>query len=251
MIITKLKGGLGNQMFQYAATISAAVDHNEPYLFDLSFFTKPKRGGLLLDKFPRTKIQTTQGNDNLPVRFDNFVFDPILKDTYLDGFWQSEKYFINNESIIRDHFDLTKSYSKYVHKKYPILAEDTISIHIRRGDYLNKPGQFPTQSLDYYSAAFETLYNNQQLIILSDDIQWCKDNFKFPNMHFISEESDIVDLYIMSICKNNIISNSSFSWWGAWLNNNSEKTVIAPKTWFGPEMLLNQSDIIPLTWTTL
>jgi hypothetical protein len=212
MIITKLKGGLGNQMFQYAVSISAAIDNSTQYYFDLSFFTKPKHGGLLLDKLPQTNIKILQNVHRLPVIVDTFYYSKILNNTYLDGFWQSEKYFINNQNVIKEHFDLSKKYSNYVNTKYPFLKEDTISIHVRRGDYLKKSEEFPVQSLDYYTSAYDMLTNKQQIVILSDDIEWCKKNFKFNNMNFISGEEDIIDLYIISLCKNNIIANSSFSW---------------------------------------
>jgi hypothetical protein len=107
-------------------------------------------------------------------------------------------------------------------------------MHIRRTDYLSLSDYHYNQSLNYYNDAYDILNDkNINVIIFSDDINWCKENMKFNNIHYIENEDNIVDLYIMSKCKNNIIANSTFSWWAAWLNENTEKKVFAPKNWFG------------------
>jgi hypothetical protein len=115
-----------------------------------------------------------------------------------------------------------------------ILNKDTCSIHIRRGDYVGLPNHHPTQLISYYEDAIKIIGDNKHFVFFSDDIKWCEENFKFvENKTFISNNTDYEDMYLMSMCKNNIIANSTFSWWGAWLNNNETKQVIAPLKWFG------------------
>ena len=135
-------------------------------------------------------------------------------------------------------------------EKYPVIFNNkTTSVHIRRGDYLNYPNFHPTQSQEYYYNCIEKLSSDTDFFIFfSDDTTWCKNHFKEKNFLFIENEKDYLSLLLMSFCSNNIISNSSFSWWGAWLNKNNYKQVIGPKIWFGPGLNHNTSDIIPENW---
>jgi len=134
-------------------------------------------------------------------------------------------------------------------KKYNILNKDTVSIHVRRGDYTNLQHIHPLQSIEYYENAYNIIDDKSiNVLVFSDDIEWCKNNIKFENITYIEGETNIVDMYIMSLCTHNIIANSSFSWWGAWLNNNKNKKVIAPINWFGSQSNLYTGDIIPKKW---
>ena len=121
--------------------------------------------------------------------------------------------------------------------------ENTCSIHVRRGDYLNSPNHHPTQNMNYYMRAIKEMPKDSVFLIFSDDIKWCKENF--PNLPekfiFVEGNKDYEDLHLMTHCKNNIIANSTFSWWGAWLNSNSDKIVVAPKKWFGPALKNNDT----------
>ena len=121
-------------------------------------------------------------------------------------------------------------------------------MHIRRTDYTTSNGYHPVQTVEYYKKALEIIGEYDKLFIFSDDIEWCRNNLKFDNMIFIEGNTDIEDLYLISLCKHNIIANSSFSWWGAWLNKNPNKKVIAPSKWFGDMANLNESDIVPEGW---
>ena len=133
--------------------------------------------------------------------------------------------------------------------KYPFLLNNTVSIHVRRGDYVHLPNHYPIQSVEYYQRAYEIIGDkNINVVIVSDDISWCKENLSFNNTHFIENETNITDLYIMSLCKHNIMSNSTFSWWGAWLNNNPNKKVIQPSNWFGPSLPLSPDEIYCENW---
>ena len=142
-------------------------------------------------------------------------------------------------------------YILYIKNKYRQLEGVTCSIHVRRGDYVEKSEVFPPQPLSYYETSVKKLYGANlkhiHFIICSDDIEWCKYNFKFPNMTFVEDEIDIIDMFIMSMCGDNIIANSSFSWWSAWLNQNQNK-VVAPAKWFGPKRSLNTKDLYLDNW---
>ena len=124
--------------------------------------------------------------------------------------------------------------------------ENTVSLHVRRTDYVNLQNYHPIAAIQYYKDALD-LIEHDKVVVFSDDINWCKKNFKFNNMVFIEGNSNIEDLYLMSMCNNNVIANSSFSWWAAWLNKNEYKKIVAPKVWFGPAAP-SDKDIIPDTW---
>lgn len=252
MIVTKLQGGLGNQMFQWAATYSAAKTHNVNFYFDLSYFksiNKPSQWTLDILKFNKISLVEKKFTDGLKFLKDTGDLISIPDNVFLDGFWQSEKYFIEIEKEIRDFYQFDEDIKNYLLNKYPILNENTVSMHIRRGDYIKYPKIHPMQNIDYYKNAYEKINDPLvNVLLFSDDIGWCKENLNFPNSHFIEGENNIVDLCAISMCKHHIISNSSFSWWGAWLNPNQEKQVIAPTEWMGDESKYNDEFIIPSNW---
>ena len=177
---------------------------------------------------------------------------------YLDGFWQSEKYFVNIESIIKSEFKIKKKpegKNSFIFQQ--IESCNSIGIHFRRGDYVEKPStyiQFGLCDMKYYQKAIDMFIetvNKPHFFIFSDDYQWVKDNFRVKAPSTIishNHEASISyeDLRLMSHCKHNIIANSSFSWWAAWLNSNKSKTVVAPKPWFNEEK--NETNYIPSSW---
>jgi hypothetical protein len=191
-----------------------------------------------------------------------YHFDPQLLeskgDVYLLGYWQSEKYFADFKDVLLSDFTLKKTLSDaacYFHKS--INLTNSVSLHVRRGDYLSNPkanyfhGILPIQ---FYKKAVELLlshYSNLKFFIFSDDLKWCKENLNFvPDSVFVVLEetaNDCEEMYLMSQCKHNIIANSTFSWWGAWLNQHPEKHVIAPESWFS-DKAINTSDLIPFSW---
>ena len=264
MVITKLQGGLANQIFQWTYGKYLSEKYSTPLYLDLSFyqgqFGVTKRD-FSLNKFPNLSYNllpndrdisnwSNEPNKTKLVKIsDNFHYYELeYKENshyYLDGYWQSEKYFIEIEDIIRDNLKPLESIIEILKSKYP--TENSVSIHIRRTDYVKSNGYHPVQSIEYYQNALDLLeYDN--ILIFSDDIEWCKTNLHFDNMIFVEGNDDIEDLWLMSLCNHNIIANSSFSWWGAWLNENKDKKVIAPKKWFGEKSGLNDSDIIPEKW---
>ena len=259
MIISKIQGGLGNQMFQYAYGKHLSYKYNTEIRFDIRFYDldlNPKRE-FLLDRFPNT-FPNTDINLSLIGQVYPIVDDfnwrelpkPVGINYYLDGYWQSERFFKESEELIREDFRPSKEIVEKI-SNTPFLDTNAISLHVRRGDYITSNGYHPVQSIEYYQKAIEKIGKYDYIFVFSDDIQWCKDNLKFNNMIFMDGFTDVEDLYLMSMCKHNIIANSSFSWWGAWLNSNPNKIVIAPNKWFGDRANLNESDIIPINWIRL
>lgn len=253
MIVSKLQGGLGNQLFQWAYGKSLSIRYKTSFYIDNSFYQNQSgvtARDFSLSKFPNIddKLINTSNLRAMILR-DNFVFKELNYkegvDYYLDGYWQSQKYFISTDSIIRDILSPSQETIQNL-SKFP--TEGSTSIHIRRGDYVTSNGYHPIQSMSYYQRALEEIGDYNNLLIFSDDINWCKDNLKFDRMIFIEGNTNVKDLWTMSLCTNNIIANSSFSWWGAWLNRNLNKKVIAPNNWFGSQANLNTSDIIPSDW---
>ena len=278
MIITKLKGGLGNQLFQYAAGRAVALHHKVPLKLDLTIFeTNKLHNGYRLDQFAiqsdiatKNEIFNLKGGNNVlfsALRKAGFVkrksyfkekrsshFDAsIFKNNfiYLDGYWQNELYFsdirellLRELSPISSMNDLGNAYLE------PIKNSNSVSLHVRRGDYLNLKN-VGVLDVDYYMKAVEYIRTNVEkpiFFIFSDDLEWCKNSLGFLEgcIYVDRTQTEIDDLKLMSFCRHNIIANSSFSWWGAWLNQNPKKTVIAPKGW-----LLNDpgsSDVILSDW---
>ncbi|HIP11776.1 MAG TPA: alpha-1,2-fucosyltransferase [Arcobacter sp.] len=284
MIIVKIIGGLGNQMFQYAY---AKVLQQKGYTvkIDISAFETYKlHGGYQLDKYNiDLKISTKEENDKFyknhfiaktlrRLGFDNsniiqeksLAFDEKLLNiknyNYISGYFQNEMYFKEIKEILLKEFTLNLDKSKYTNKiENEILdSKDSCAIHIRRGDYSNSTNIniHGVCDLAYYDKAISFInskYDDLKYFIFSDDILWVKENLKMRNaIYYIDSEEKRTpheDMYLMSLCKNNIIANSSFSWWGAWLNKNDEKIVIAPKRWFSDDTLEKQSkNIVCDSW---
>lgn len=243
MISCSLQGAIGNQMFQIAATYALAKRHGFECGFDLASYTPLQ--GFQGTKYADTVFRHVPKKYNHEFKYfytePSHAYAPIPgQDDMLiiNSYLQSEKYFQDFEDDIRRLFDV------------PILAgyESLTSIHVRRGDFLAAPHVFPICSLDYYREAMEMIGGD--FVVCSDDIAWCRENFKGENIHFSPFFSEESDLALMKSCKNNIIANSTFSWWGAWLNPNPDKIVVAPKKWFqdgGPDA----SDIVPEYWNRI
>ena len=190
-------------------------------------------------------------------------FQPeILKlkgDLYLEGFWQRKNYISSIEKIIRQDFTLKPEFASRLKQDWlnKINNSNSISVHVRRGDYVtNKITNklFGVCDLDYYYQGIKLIaakLKNPAFFVFSDDLDWCQKNIKssFP-IHFVTGNKSYEDLILISNCKHNILANSSFSWWSAWLNSNPDKIVIAPKQWF-KKKILSASDLIPESWLTI
>jgi len=237
MIGTFLQGGLGNYMFQIAVSYSIAIDNNTDSVFNINNAVRVHKN---INEYKNNILRNVKiiPNPQYKIQYiePSFEYKKInyIDGLYLVGYFQSEKYFLHNRSSILKLFEPTKSDKEYINKKYHhLLNKKNCSVHVRRGDYLKIQDHHVLCSLDYYKEASKIIGEDTNFIIFSDDIQWCKENLHFKNCHYIENENDYIEMYLMSMCDDNIIANSSFSWWGAWLNQNKDKKVIAPKKWFG------------------
>jgi hypothetical protein len=255
--IIKIKGGLGNQLFQYAHG-RKCIEKGEEVVFDISFFEENKKD--TLRPFLLNKFNILETNIFLPLK------ESIIK-KYLNkiksklsgeyGFFQSEKYFKGIEPMIRKEFTLKDPLSQTAQTYADQIQQNhnSVSIHIRRGDYvLNSSANkhHGVCDLEYYERAIskiKELIDSPAFFIFSDDIEWVRENLKVDNAIYVSNPSlsECEEMMLMSYCKHNIIANSTFSWWGAWLNQNPNKIVIAPQKWLNTDTS-NQPDIIPPTW---
>ena len=278
MIITKIKGGLGNQLFQYATGRAVASHHKLPLKLDLTWFeTNKLHNGYRLDQLAiqaeiatENEIIKLKGENNIlfsalrkvglfkkksyfkekrSSNFDGGVFKN--KFLYLNGYWQNELYFSNIRKLLLGELSPINSMNNlgYAYLEN-IEKSNSVSLHVRRGDYLNSKN-IGVLGVDYYTKAIDYIRQNVEnptFYIFSDDLEWCKDSLGFLDdcIYVDRTQTEIEDLKLMSFCRHNIIANSSFSWWGAWLNQNPNKIVIAPKGW-----LLNDtssSNVILSDW---
>lgn len=258
MFIAKVQGGLGNQLFQWALVKHLSIKYNAPAYLDLSYFshqTENTHRQFSLSKFPSIKycseIKVGDRPRQLQVVKDDFTFRDFIYNEnfnyYFDGYWQCSKYFNESEQIIRDELrPSTQAEKRFM--EVTVGKSKVVSLHIRRTDYLNYIHIHPLLPISYYEEALSLLPSYDCLMVFSDDIDWCKKNLSFNNMTFVEGQDEIEDLWMMSLCKYNVIANSSFSWWAAWLNSNAERKVVAPKLWFGPACGLSSDNIIPDDW---
>ncbi|MEE9408522.1 MAG: alpha-1,2-fucosyltransferase [Polaribacter sp.] len=252
MIVVRILGGLGNQMFQYA--YAKALEHEGFNVkLDLSKFKKYKlHGGYQLDKYTiniqyADALSSTLGKLGIKksVKEKSLLFDKNLLslkgNEYIKGYFQTEKYFSEIREILLKDFTIKKEIAESTKSFATNISsfKNTCSLHIRRGDYISDEkanSVHGTCSLEYYKKAIEIILKkdkNTHFFVFSDDINWAKENLKIENAMYIDHKTiPHEDMYLMSLCKHNITANSSFSWWGAWLNTNKNKTVIAPKQWF-------------------
>jgi len=253
--------GLGNQMFGVAATLSHAKDTQK-----LAFFPCLKQvekyGNYCKNIFRNLNLENIPDTINHFYKEQDFSFSaiPDKSNMLLEGYFQSEKYFENNKELILESFTLPDDLVNYINIKYSRLLymQNTVSVHIRRGDYLSHfKGCFEILDNDYYDKAFSLFPSDSVFVFFGEnpeDFDFCKSKFSLKKTLYIQGESDIIDLFLMSKMKNNIIANSSFSWWGAWLNVNKDKKVIAPQKWFGKEHPNlwdsdeKTKDLIPESW---
>lgn len=257
MILTFTKlgqyGRLGNQMFQYATLLGVA--HNK-------FNVKIPMGCYDLKKFNITASTLT----NLDIKsiknnffekfyhFDKSIFD-VSDWTNIFGYFQSYRYFNKVRDKMLSEFSLNKDINLKINKKLNIIRNNKklVGVHVRRTDYLRYPQIHPFPGIEYYKKAIN-FFNKMfdcKFLIFSDDIKWCKEKFVDNNFIFSDFVDNATDLIFMSKCDHQIIANSSFSWWAAWLNTNSKKKVIFPKKWMGDQGPQDYYDLMPKEWMLL
>jgi hypothetical protein len=241
-----ISGGLGNNLFKIAACLSLAKDNNVEC--NLSTWRYDIFENLDF-KYNRSDLEILSSYNESYFHFEQI---PYRDNMDINGYFQSEKHFINNEELIRFSFIPKTGILEYIKEKYiGIIDKNTASIHVRRGDYLLNGGGFCILGKEYYNKAIEILREKgvSDFFVFSDDVKWCKMNFRDNCFHIVENEKDYIDLFLMSMCKHNIIANSSFSWWAAWLNPNCDKVIVAPQNWFGKKLeFLDDKDLIPKEW---
>jgi len=253
MLTCNLVGGLGNKMFQVATTHSLALNNDDKCVFEFSEKVNDHQhiNTYLNNIFRNISFGVSGCNLLYQEPYFHYSKIPYITNLRLLGYFQSEKYFNENREQILNLFSIDEVNMKYITDKYSdILEVNTCSLHVRRGDYINLPNHHPICDVSYYRNAMSHMDTNTIYLVFSDDLEWCKSTFKGGNFIFV-EEKDYIDVWLMSLCNHNIIANSSFSWWGAWLNNNESKKVIAPKKWFGPAINHDTKDLIPEKWLTI
>lgn len=270
MIIVNIIGGLGNQMFQYAFAYTLSKQNKIKLKLDISDFDTYALRQYSLDRYCITdEIASIEEINQLKYKKKNILAKFCRKHTkqykqdniYFEGYWQSEKYFQDYKDDLLKIFILKESiHTKSKQYQQQILASQSVSMHIRRGDYISNAHTNSVHGvceLSYYQQATSLLEEKvikPHFFIFSDDLTWAKENLSFiKHKTFIELERNTPDheeMFLMSQCQHNIIANSSFSWWGAWLNQNPQKITIAPQHWFN-DSARNTTDLIPKSWLRL
>lgn len=289
MITVKIEGGLGNQMFQYAAGRMLSVKHTVPLSLDLSAFAVDKSSGIYTGRkfeLDQLNIKSTISNEEKvkstffrklkdkisgkqyyyeeTLNFDNSVLD-LPSNAYLEGYFQSEKYFSVIRDVLLEEFRYPvqeRDKEEFLFFSKQIQRTNSVAIHVRRGDFANNEfiqSVHGTCSVEYYDEAIKKLselFNPASFFLFSDDLDWAVRNigksFTVIPVKLETANAHFLEMRLMSQAKANIIANSSFSWWAAWLNSNPEKRVIAPEKWYVDTVKNNQtSDLLPDSWIRL
>ncbi len=269
MVIVKIMGGLGNQLYQYAFGRAVAKKLNTELYFDISFYEKQSKRVFQLDHFD---IKGRIADDSLlppaiknngivkllsriqdklfpkvqkyyeeGIYFDQKVFD-LRGDVYFSGYWQNEEYFLGIKDILKAELQLKKKPTIPFDLLNKITQTESVSIHIRRGDYISESQNqeiYECLGTDYYEKSIshiEEFVKNPHFFIFSDDIEEAHNILSIKeNFTFVSALDSLSDFYLMSLCKHNIIANSTFSWWASWLNLNEQRILIKPDKWYKNE----------------
>lgn len=259
MVYIELNGRIGNHLFQIATGASLAVANNDDfcvvchqdYLLPNDCYIREYIRQFENSIYSKMKILENRPNNYTYYLQPGYNYRAIkyVPNIMLHGTFHSEKFFV--PELVHELFKIPDSIKAYIMDKYGyILSKKITSVHVRRGDYCKIPHQYPVCSRKYFTDAMKIIGENENYLFISDDIQWCKRNFKGNNIYFMDKEDAIIDLYIQTLCQNNILSNSTFSWWGAWLNQSENKIIIYPSPWYGKskEVKLDISDFIPENW---
>ena len=293
MVIVRLLGGLGNQMFQYAAARNLSIRHRTTLKLDISGFESYRLREYSLHPFhvqeefampeevaqikapPRGRLSRFALRVRrriigpVPYYRQPVFSEPVLgpfdsnimktpRDVYLDGYWQSEKYFADIRDVIRREFTVRHEQDRQSQEiAAQITATQSVSIHVRRGDYVSNPHTSQVHGvcgLDYYRRCVDVVAETipyPHFFVFSDEPRWVTENLRLDCPTTFVSHNDVSrgyeDLRLMSLCKHNILANSSFGWWAAWLNTNPNKLVIAPKQWF-TDPSLDARDLLPDEW---
>lgn len=275
VVLVRLLGGLANQIFQYALGRATAIRTGALLRFDTRDLDSDTLRDYALDQLNvrgrRASLAELDyflnagARDVTVVRENSFEFDPAVQlvraPVYLDGYWQSERYFYDCAAVLRNDISLARPFTR-IGEELAARMDDSVSVsvHVRRGDYISNSrtnAYHGAVSKEYINSAIrhiDTQYPGSVFFIFSDDLDWARDNLDAEGRAvFVTDRpdaSDAEDLILMGRCKHHILSNSSFSWWGAWLNPSLRKTVVAPSPWFA-EQSLNTRDLYGPEWIRL
>jgi hypothetical protein len=229
-------------MFQIAHGYAKALEYNRQFVVPYAESSTGHLENTLFNRVP-FYIKTSEQTYNTKTVWGSFQFheskpfDDIP--TAFAGWYQSEKFFIKYKEAVIDLFSPPLSFINKALQHYPFFNNEVVAaINVRRGDYLTQSNRHPVITKEYILKAYEQLPRHDKLLIVSDDIEWCKENIDLPNIVF-NDNSKFWDgeaMWLLSLCDHFIISNSSFSWWGSYLSRTDNKVVIAPGTWFGPDI---------------
>jgi len=292
VIVSQIIGGLGNQMFQYAAGRVLSLERGQPWRLDISGYSGyGLHQGFELQRVFNCPIEIATESDVRDIlgwqcwpgirrvlsrpsmaafRRAGFVVEPHFRywrgirkvpcNCYLVGYWQSEKYCLEEAAQIRTDFAFRfRPENQNAEVVRQINQVNAVSLHVRRGNYANNPRTNATHglcSLEYYQTAIQYIagrVEHPHLFVFSDDVEWAREHLKINCPCQYVEHNHGAESYndmrLMSLCQHHIIANSSFSWWGAWLNANPGKIVVAPNRWFAYEW--DTADLIPREWVVL
>lgn len=289
MIIAKIQGGLGNQMFQYAFGRMLALRNNVPLKLDTMMFKTYEFHLYTMNNLNIQENYATQEEINSFVKYrprkgkvgmvlnplfadksryveePQWTFSPAMMDLkspcYVDGYWQTEKYFLEIEDLIRKEFSLRNPLDEYSQSVAAKIhsAKEPVALHIRRGDFAYHPQMSKLMGVcppEYYDAAKDIIkerVHDPVYFVFSDDLEWAKEHVKtgFPT-EFIGQgpEKNYQDIDLMRMCKHHILSNSTFGWWGAWLSDSHRTGInIAPTRWNNKNF--DTKDLVPEYWIKL
>ncbi|MEM8733644.1 MAG: alpha-1,2-fucosyltransferase [Planctomycetota bacterium] len=298
MIVSRIDGGLGNQLFQYAFGWYTAQCHGTDLVLDLSTYADQPEHGYLLDRLQiQARVLSQHETSRLPRRYQPesvrppvfqhwsqwplrklnllepqlsrtkekpFGFDERFLTTsdnhYLVGYWQSERFFPGVRKELLQQFQPASISEKTTTLAERMLARPSIALHVRRGDYLTNPsaaGIYERLSMDYYRSCLADRLSREpesEVYVFSNDLDWCRQQFDLRQKTIFVDHNDgstaYEDMLLMSQAQCCVIANSTFSWWGAWLNDRSDRVVYAPSAWFRPETL-DGTSILPKSWITM
>jgi len=268
-------GRIGNQLFQYAALKRIALKNNYelrlPAAQTFEEYQRTSKGNCMAEFNVEYKPLL---EEHIKIMEHRVYREPqgrgyisqvlnVPDNTNVIGYFQSEKYFqpiadsIKKELTFRDKSIIEKA--KNFVEDVKVGENSVTSLHIRRGDYVKKADKYPFPGWQYYKKAISLIGGESKIIVVSDDIEWCQTHLQGKNITYSVFKNALEDLALMTVCDNNIIANSTFSWWGAWLNNNLTKKVIAPKKWFGSGFYIVRTplkikfpyttkDLLPKAW---
>ena len=291
MIVAKLQGGHSNQLVQYATARSLAerrkagvhldpgwfasiADGDTKRIYELEAYRFEQR--LLepadisvadADQRASTGLRRFSRRPRKPVlrryrqrghRFDPHVLE-LPDDTYLEGWWQDERYFSEIRPILLDELELRDPPSERDAGRLREIGEQvSVSLHVRRGDYVTNPAARTFHGVldsSYYEAALERLVDvtderDLKVFVFSDDIEWCRKVLRLvhPTVFIDSGNSGAADMRLMRSCRHHVVANSSFSWWGAWLSDHPAKVVVAPERWFADPEANAETEVVPKSW---